>query len=386
MSSSDCAAIPVGSLVEINGLTSEVGKTLNGGQGFVMQKPEAINGNLRYPVQVYALLSAEGNLEKVKGLATSKSIKVDNLTVLENQKQELFKEAAHEQMGLLVRAYDHNASLPWYATFVKIWPDGDGDYGLVLHYANLLHVIGKKSQQALDILLKISETIPNDFPRYNEFLCVYVDICCGADSHLEQALEKALLVPTDTEEHKNLALRALYNLLGHVSMKNGEDPKRTKPEMFELQLRTAKCVYEVDPILTNLYNIGAAYCLKGENFEGAKYYRRVLDDTSGESLAIPRIELERTLSLAQLQCPGMPLEGFILLSSNSTHYTLVHKSDKDKCTIGRRMLNAFQADTVLHVDNEEKEDVPIITFAIPESPNDPEVFPREFLDSLKEYI
>ena len=59
---SDNGIIPIGTLVEIDGLQSETGKKLNGGQGFVMKKPEMIQGTVRYPVKVYAVLkNDDGN-------------------------------------------------------------------------------------------------------------------------------------------------------------------------------------------------------------------------------------------------------------------------------------------------------------------------------------
>ena len=131
--------IPVGKLVEIEGLESEAGKKLNGGRGFIFKKPSLVNGNLRYPVKLYALVSSDknalpdeevvqtasqGNLESQQAIqdalrgaleAPTKSVKASNLKVLEEQKQELFKGATYKKLGLVSQSGStlRIEALPW---------------------------------------------------------------------------------------------------------------------------------------------------------------------------------------------------------------------------------------------------------------------------------
>merc|ERR1712060_59489 len=109
------------------------------------------------------------------------------------------------------------------------------------------------------------------------------------------------------------------------------------------------------------------------------YYRRILANSSG--LTIPRERLANDLIMAQLQCPSMPLEDYIIISSSGDNFQCIRKGDKDKCKIDRRLVDRNNADTFLGVD--ERKGLPMLIFPKPKHPDDLNVFPRSFLEQFK---
>lgn len=378
----DQTTIAKGTIVQIAGLASDAGKALNGGYGMIAKEPSlASGGNLRYPVLVYAL-QVEGCDQIMKTKADIKSIKAENLQFLPNQKQQLFKDAAKAQMQLAHESNDHPGALTWYEAFYERWPDGDGEIGVILTYVELLLHFTKEPQKALEAVLHVKETLTPSKHKdvYDQFLLMYVQICCAAGERIEEALEHALQIATDTERTKELAFRAFCEVLEYSSQQNEQDPTKENPAMFEVQLRAAKSIYELAPNdVDNLFNLGAAYCLKGDYLEGCKCYRRAM--ASGEGDPAKKAYREGNLIAAQLQCPGMPLEDYFILYDDGRVATCIKKADKDFCEIVCQRTGFGKQSGSLRVNGN---DVDALFYPLPSSPDDPKVFERSFLDTLME--
>ena len=188
-------------------------------------------------------------------------------------------------------------------------------------------------------------------------------------------------IDANTEDGVQRAICAFAHLLRYASDRNEVDVTRDNPDLLDLQVRVAQRIYELDPnSVDNLFNLGAAYCLKGDNLEGCKCYRRAL--ASGKGDPLKRKYHEGNLISAQLQCPGMPLEGYIIVTSDATSVSCIKESDKEYCKIVTTRTAFGKGNGSLRVDGGK--DVEFIHFPLPSSPDDPSVFPRAFLDSLKE--
>ena len=399
------ATLSKGVLVQIDGLASKAGKPLNGAYGLVAANPvTAASGILRYPVLVYAVRkqSSEANENNNEDEETNenseettheimktstgikKSLKGDNLSVLPEQKQQLFQDAARAQCQLAHQAGDHPGALCWYEAYYQRWPDGDGDIGMILTYVQLLMNHTKQPKRALeavDHVKPLLKTSSMDAAMYDQFLGFYVQICTGAEERIEEAYDEAMKIDASTEDGVQRAICAFPHLLRYASDRNEVDVTRDDPDLLHLQVRVAQRIYELDPnSVDNLFNLGAAYCLKGDNLEGCKCYRRVL--ASGKGDPFKRKYHEGNLISAQLQCPGMPLEGYIIVTSDANSVSCIKESDKEYCKIVTTRTAFGKGNGSLRVDGGK--DVEFIHFPLPSSPDDPSVFPRAFLDSLKE--
>ena len=75
-----------------------------------------------------------------------------------------------------------------------------------------------------------------------------------------------------------------------------------------------------------------------------------------------------------------------MIYGSDDFFTCIHNSDKEKAKIDycqRDMASQYSSGT-LQVDSPDGEPLKLIKHPVPQSPDDPEHFPREFLDSLKE--
>lgn len=392
------AALSKGVLVQIDGLASEAGKPLNGAYGLIAADPAAAaaSGVVRYPVLVYALPnpSSEANengkegektTHEIMGTSTGikKSLKGDNLSVLPEQKQKLFQDAARAQAQLAHQAGDHPGALSWYEAYYQRWPDGDGDLGMILTYVQLLLNYTKQPKSALEAVDNVKSLLKSssmDAAMYEQFLCFYVEICTGAEERIEEAYDEAMQINTSTDGGIQRAIRAFSHLLKYASDRNEVDLIRSNADLLDLQVRVAQRIYELDPnSVDNLFNLGAAYCLKGDNLEGCKCYRRAL--ASGKGDPSKRKYHEGNLISAQLQCPGMPLEGHIIVTSDAKSVQCIKECDKQHCRIVN-IRSAFGTGSG-SLQVESGKEVDFISFPLPSSPDDPSVFPQAFLDILK---
>ena len=390
------AALSKGVLVQIDGLASEAGKPLNGAYGLIAAVPAAAaaSGVVRYPVLVYALPnpSSEANengkedettTHEIMGTSIKKSLKGDNLSVLPEQKQKLFQDAARAQVQLAHQAGDHPGALSWYEAYYQRWPDGDGDLGMILTYVQLLMNHTKQPKRALEAVDNVKPLLKSssmDAAMYDQFLCFYIEICTGAEERIEEAYDEAMKIDTSTDGGIQRAIRAFSHLLKYASDRNEVDLIRSNAALLDLQVRVAKGIYELDPnSVANLFNLGAAYCLKGDNLEGCKCYRRAL--ASGKGDASKREYHEGNLISAQLQCPGMPLEGLIIVTSDAKSVQCIKECDKQYCRIVN--IRTFGTGSG-SLQVESGKEVDFINFPLPSSPDDPSVFPQAFLDILKD--
>ena len=392
------AALSKGVLVQIDGLASEAGKPLNGAYGLIAADPAAAaSGVVRYPVLVYAVpkrLSKadasgkedEETTHEIMRTSTDikKSLKGDNLNVLPEQKQKLFQDAARAQVQLAHQAGDHPGALSWYEEYYQRWPDGDGDLGMILTYAQLLMNHTKQPKRALEAVENVKPLLKSssmDAAMYDQFLCFYVEICTGAEERIEEAYDEAMKIDTSTDGGIQRAIRAFSHLLKYASDRNEVDLIRSNAALLDLQVRVAQRIYELDPNSgDNLFNLGAAYCLKGDNLEGCKCYRRAL--ASGKGDPSKRKYHKGNLISAQLQCPGMPLEGHIIVSSDAKSVQCIKECDKKHCKIVNIRTAFGTGSGSLQV--ESGKEVDFINFPLPSSPDDPSVFPQAFLDILKD--
>mmetsp|Transcript_20400 Transcript_20400/g.58540 ORF Transcript_20400/g.58540 Transcript_20400/m.58540 type:complete len:407 (-) Transcript_20400:116-1336(-) len=399
--SGDNTTLSKGVLVQIDGLASEAGKPLNGAYGLIASDPPAASasgGVVRYPVLVYALQAKRSDAggddaeeeETHQIIRTSidapKSLKSDNLSVLPEQKQKLFQDVARAQCQLAHQAGNHPGALRWYETYYQRWPDGDGDLGMVLTYVQLLMNFTKQPKKALEAIDHVKPLVKSSSmpaAMHDQLLAFYVQICTAAGERIEEAFEEASQIDASTEGGKVQAIRALAYLLQYASDRNETDLTRDNPDLLDLQVRVAQRIYELDPEnVDNLFNLGAAHCLKGDNLvEGCKCYRRALASGKGDPFKIKYHE--NNLISAQLQCPGMPLEGYIIVTSDENSVSCIKESDKEYCKIVTTRTGFGKGSGSMRVDNGNGKDLDFITFPLPSSPDDPNVFPESFLDSLR---
>ena len=239
----------------------------------------------------------------------------------------------------------------------------------------------KKALEAVDNVKPLLKASSMDAAMYDQFLGFYVEICTGAEERIEEAYDEAMKIDTSTDDGIQRAIRAFFHLLKYASDRNEVDLIRSDAALLDLQVRVAERIYELDPnSVDNLFNLGAAYCLKGNNLEGCKCYRRAL--ASGNGDPFKRKYHERNLISAQLQCPGMPLEGYIIVTSDTKSVSCIKESDKKYCKIVTTRTAFGKGNGSLRVDGGK--DIEFINFPLPSSPDDPSVFPQAFLDSLKE--
>ena len=380
--------IPKGTIVEIAGLTSEKGKALNGGYGIIAGKSNEVSGALRYPVLIYALLNKGGADSKHELVAPSaiaqkgeyqKSVKGDNLQILSDQKQELLKEAI---MGQVKHSHQHNSqpeALIWFEAFHDRWPEDD-ELGVLLTYVLLLKGYVKDYKKALDVILKLKDRVDPEIPQYDSMLEMYVGICCDAGERIQDALDHALKIKSPSPK----AMSAFISLLAYSSRLNEEDPLQENPEMFDIQLQASINIHQLDPNFQNTMNLGAAHCMNGNNVEGCKFYRKALElsSTQGETIAPNQVKyLKGSLIGAQLQCPGMPLEDYIIVCDDGNVATCIKKADKENVKINRTITGFGTQNGGIEVTGGKEVD--IIQFPLPQNPDDPKMFPKSFTDTLK---
>mmetsp|Transcript_27690 Transcript_27690/g.60209 ORF Transcript_27690/g.60209 Transcript_27690/m.60209 type:complete len:417 (-) Transcript_27690:1220-2470(-) len=405
-----------GVLVQIDGLSSEAGKPLNGAYGLIVAAPgedppgpttntssstttaapPASSGvAVRYPVLVYALPRVPKTDDDEQQptheiistpVGTPKSLKSDNLSVLSEQKQKLFQDAARAQCQLAHQRGDHPGALPWYEAYHDRWPDGDGDLGMILTYVELLLNLTKEPKKALEVFDGVRPlckpgSITMDAAMQDQLTVMYVQICAAAAERIGEAWDEASQIDTSDDDGKKRAVRALAHLLQYASSRNENDLTRENAELLDFQVRVAQRIHDLDPSgnVDNMFNLGAAHCLKGDNLEGCRWYRRAL--ATGRGSPSQRRYHEGNLITAQLQCPGMPLDGYIIVTSDDRTALCIREADKAYCKIVSTRVGFGKGSGSMRIDGK---DVEAINFPLPSSPDDPGVFPRSFLDSLME--
>jgi tetratricopeptide (TPR) repeat protein len=390
--------IPYGTIVKINDLTSSVGETLNGAHALVCDDANRVKGDLRYPVLIYALCNNDGKDEIIKDqLVTkenAKSIKAENLFPLEDQKHELLIQATLEQMQLSMQTNQMPDVLPFIEAVCERWPDGGGKHiGIPMTYIELLYYHLRDSVKAFEVVNNIMEFMNLDVLQpqvYYTFLAMYGELClsCGAEEYLGEALENALKIDTSTDQSRSMANRVLQSIYEYTSDKNQSDLMMKNKEMFDIQVRSAEKLYELNPFMDNLYNLGASHCLRGDFLKGAKCYRRAMDmiENGTNPSGSPSIEVRRQYLIeAQMQCPGMPLENYHIVQSENCVAKCVRREDMDKFHgwLEKNPNGSYRFNIQFNATSPG--DSALFEFkTLPSSENDPKYFSREFLDSLRQ--
>ncbi|CAB9525915.1 expressed unknown protein [Seminavis robusta] len=376
-----------GDYVIINGLQSDAGKKLNGGKGIILNKPTLTeDGVQRYPVLFYATKTASGGDDLVALDPTAnKKIKAENLSPDPQDPTEntLLHEVAHRETAKLqaqgVEAMQKG--IFWLEVYHGAWPD---NLGLACNYASTLRSLDK-SAEAFHVIKDYilgNYLSPSD-PRYPHFCFDFSILRSKAGQQLSAALDYALQIPMDTPQHTEMVMDALLELALTCNRILQENPNEDNSQVAGIHVQACqeslKCRPESEAYMINL---AAAYCMAGNNLEGARWYRR--------ALAMPNPQFDvahqtRNLMVAQLQCPGMPLEDHHVCHGSPSHVTSILKKDKEKWLLQNKLLSEgrnIQGMTSTMIVNSE-EGGALIQHPMPSGPDDPEVFPEEFLKEIR---
>jgi tetratricopeptide (TPR) repeat protein len=323
----------VGKLVTFSGLEGETVKVLNGGRGFVLGRKEKNEGvgedeDLLYSVLIYAV-AQEGKESLAfvdQSNSPTKNISKENLQVLPDQAAcEYFKEIARdEKIRNALEEQNYSEALPWLEAFYERWPD---EYNLSLTYANVLRQVTKNHKKAYSILQKTVKMIP---PEANETLMrTYYDLagtCFFATKNTDESLDWANKIDTTQEEGKELYLEALNILLTGLTDMCQANLLDTDPTLLEASCRVSTTYLELQPNnIDHLQNAAAMHCRLGRNKEGVLFYRRALATPLD---AEEKTRTKRDLSLAQMQCPGAPMEHYTVVTHNKGKWVAIHNRFK----------------------------------------------------------
>ena len=378
-----------GTLVTVAGLQSEAGKKLNGSQGIVLNRPSITqDGVTRYPVRLYASILVGDKDEGVLKLVdetTDKKIKLENLE--EAAYSDLFSEAVTTFAFVAVKAKSTddkyvergeitaenlNEVLFWLEAHYNLNP---GHVRLGIMYANFLRETGK-IQKGFEVAQPYVDQLDDSNPTLYNTNCY--DLCAiftAAGERMEEALELALKIPVDKNNPGSLktAQEILRNFCERCRNMRSEDYNNKRPEVSTLHIKAAKCALEREPDDAFLQqDLAIAHCLGGNNLEGAKQYRRVL--ALGKMGSENVESAKKGLVLAQLQCPGQPLENYFVISCVPPSIYCVAEEDR------QFVINDHLG---LRVEGAEGHQVRVERFKIPEGPDDPEFFSADFLAQLQ---
>ena len=379
--------IPKGTLVTVEGLESEAGKKLNGGLGIILDSASSVGGVLRCPVRIFAVKKEEKDdtVFSILSIVQDRNLNTTNVIVCPDAKNnELFRQAAYQHIeeASTAKAKNEKAKtnllLFWLETYCHVRPQA---FYMGFSYANALRVVEQKNKESAQLIWSLHQQHPvQEDPRYPNFYRETVSSYCAAQMHMEDALQFALKIPleetNDTDvipsvntnastanNNRHLRREALaefsHTCKAILTSHKGLGVK----DIAQLHLQASQELLNMDPAdISNLEYLAGAYCLAGENYEGAKRYRQVL--ARGASME----GIKDGLILAQLQSPGMPLAEYHLLTSEvdntgTTKLTCVHNSDTNKLKVN--------PDTGEVTATDELE---AIAYSMPNDPNDPETF------------
>eukprot|EP00977_Amphora_coffeiformis_P003838 scaffold766_cov179-Amphora_coffeaeformis.AAC.21 len=359
-----------GTLVVIDGLESEIGKPLNGGHGILLGGATETSGVWRYPVRIFATQKAEDEegdhqyniLETVQ----NKTLKAANVAPWPcAEPNRVFQEAMEHHVSTMMqtplqRKEDEKFLLFWLWAAYHVIPH---HYRYGISYANALRDMEQKPKEAADIMNNLFEMHKDKLrqdPFYPRFCREAVFSFCDAREYLDKAVEYAMDIPLKEGEHLATATEALSKFgdtcIGIIQEQRGLQVH----EIARLNLQARKALCEIDP-MNSLYTekLAGAHCLAGDNWEGVKLYRRASKN------GVEMDDIRSNLILAQLQCPGMPLEDYHGLGQKLDKVLCVHKNDLDKLRIDKETGNVIS----MHPDGLE-----MIEYDLPSDPDDPELF------------
>ena len=382
-------SLPKGTLVTIEGLESEAGKKLNGGLGIILDIASSFDGVLRCPVRIFALKNEEKDDTDFSILTTvqDRNLKTINVKLCPDaDNNELFRQAAYqhiEEASTAQAKHDKtktNLLLFWLETYCHVRPQA---FYMGFSYANALRVVEQKYQESAQLIWKIHQqhSVRED-PRYPNFYRETVSSYCAAQLHMEDALQFALQIPLEdtqdtaaipsennntstTNNNRGLRREALTEFAHTCKAILTSHKGLGVDSIAQLNLQASQELLNMDPTdISNFEYLAGAYCLAGENYEGAKHYRQAL------ARGAPFENVRVGLILAQLQCPGMPLANYHLLTSEQDHtgttnLTCVHNRDTCKLKVDPETGEVSTTD-----------ELEAITYPMPNDPNDPETFSK----------
>jgi tetratricopeptide (TPR) repeat protein len=392
--------ISKGSFVKLLGLQSEAGKKLNGAHGIVLGAAKLAGGVHRYPVRMYAApigpdsehyQDGEERMTVMKQ-TSDKLFKEANLVVTnELRDQPFFSHAARFHMQETHETGDQKANLFWAEHLYNLHPEE----GVVsCAYATCLEAVGN-AKQASEVLWKhrheIISTKDVHDPKFNPaFLHRAAMIFSRAQEHLEEALEYALLIPTDNELDVLRYENALMEILPPTQKLLRSDPLRTNtdPSIIDVQFRLCRALHDRAPDdVERLVLLGDVYDSKDENVRSAQCFRRAhdlvqLDPSQNNGRPYTDPDLIRVqMVVSQMHCPGMPFAEYLMMP-RMRNYT--HKIVCDAIRRDHRHRVFVDGDGMVRGWKEDYGRVDILQdYELPKDPDDESVFPTSFLEQLR---
>lgn len=380
--------------IVVSGLKSDAGKKLNGSAGIILKNKPSEG---RYPVRLFAA-AKEGGGFQVLETVQDRRLKIENVIASNAQDVlEAFDKATPPQMGKTQASGDNKGTMFWLEANHKMRPEL---YHYGWSYANGLSIFDKKHSKAADVLYQVFEK--TDFKTDKRWPTIYkeaVETFCQGQKYFDKALELALAIPIDDEQchggflnttHKKLSSDALSKVVNEakIFVIQGKGLHTSTDDVAQIGLQAARTLVKKhdpqDDIV--LDTIAGMFCLAGDNFEGAKMYRRALKH--GRPLPI----IQSNIILAQMQCPGMPWENYhiVELNPDGGDMTACLKSEKKNLEMVPEFTSQVQhgEDGQLGRGNNGKftvtntgDTVTFVRFPMPKDHDDPEYF-SELLPKL----
>ena len=179
-----------------------------------------------------------------------------------------------------------------------------------------------------------------------------------------------------------MAIECLTLIAGTCNKLLHENANFENAQLSDVHTRASQAILEREPDNINAaIELASAYCLGGNNMEGARQYRR--------GLAMARVhhhhhldvkEHTGNLVLAQLACPGMPLEHQFVIGVSRTHVFCIHKQDRSKWDIVRS-VDGNQQTTLMTAAAERG--CTFQSYDLPSGPEDARFFPEQFLATVQ---
>ena len=340
-------ALSPGTLVSISGLQSEAGKALNGGRGIIIGKPAKDTG--RFPVLIYCCVSKQTTtdeqgeadlLEIVDDLSGIKrSMKEQNLTPLEDQMCEIYKDYASMAWEYAyAKTNNINDALIHLEHYTSRWPE---DYMCSITYANLIRdgisssdgsilfptdtsknkqtfaaaTQGgqiKRPAEAWRILKRTEPHVDPTWSQINQFRYAMCVTACDSNQPPQVALDWALKMTTETNADRDMKEAALKDIIKLVRDNSNNVDEEENKAKHEINKKVCYALLETLPDSVDaLTLVAGAECLVGNNQGGAKLYRQAME--TGQFQGQELHNLKENLALAQMQSPGGSLENYDVL-------------------------------------------------------------------------
>ena len=204
---------------------------------------------------------------------------------------------------------------------------GTPNYGIKLTYANMVRHYKNQPEEALELLKATVPTLPKGFPQYDN-VCYDIAVAIAQTNHddLESALEWALKIPINSRQldvaAQNEALDTIRVAATKHCQNSKQDPDGTTRRLL---LRTVQEMIKREPNSKyHIHNLASAQCLSGSNVEGAKTYRKAIELYKKDGEPVPD-GLTRGCCIAQMQCPGMPMDNLEIMCESNGAWMCVEK-------------------------------------------------------------